>query len=32
MGTHIGTDVCVEMADFSCVTCEEINDACICLN
>jgi len=21
MGTHIGTDVCVQMIDFSCVSC-----------
>ncbi|CAD8057952.1 unnamed protein product [Paramecium primaurelia] len=32
MGTHIGTDVCVQMNDFSCVSCEEIKDSCICLN
>ncbi|CAK82294.1 unnamed protein product (macronuclear) [Paramecium tetraurelia] len=32
MGTHIGTDVCVQMIDFSCVACQEIKDACICLN
>ncbi|CAD8146796.1 unnamed protein product [Paramecium pentaurelia] len=32
MGTHIGTDVCVQMIDFSCVSCQEIKDACICLN
>ena len=31
-GKEMNNEVCVLLPDFNCISCEEISDACMCLN